>query len=41
MRSHPDFEAELVPHVQNMIEKISSSENKMSLLTNNKMLAHG
>jgi len=41
MRSHPDFEAELVPHVQNMIEKISSSENKMSLLTNNRMLAHG
>jgi hypothetical protein len=41
MRSHPDFEAELVPHVQNMIEKISSSENKMSLLTNNRMLTHG
>ena len=41
MRSHPDFELELVPHVQDMIQKISSSENKMSLLTNNRMLAHG
>ena len=41
MRSHPDFEVELVPHVQDMIQKISTSQNKMSLLTNKRMLAHG
>lgn len=41
MRSHPDFESELVPHVQEMIHKIANNENKMALLTNNRMLTHG
>ena len=40
MRSHPDFEVELVPYVQEMVHKIANSENKMSLLTNNRMLTH-
>lgn len=41
MRSHPDFESELVPHVQEMVHKIANNENKMALLTNNRMLTHG
>lgn len=41
MRNHPDFETQLVPHITGVIEKIATNKNKMSLLTNNKMLING
>lgn len=38
MRNHPDFETQIVPHVQELLLKMESSKNKMELLTNNKAL---
>ena len=38
MRNHPDFEAQIVPHVQQLLLKMESSQNKMELLTNNRAL---
>lgn len=35
MRNHPDFEHQIVPHVENTMLKISTSKNKVQLLTNN------
>ena len=41
MRSHPDFETQLVPYITGIVEKIATNKNKMSLLTNNRMLING
>ena len=41
MRNHPDFETQLVPYITDVIEKIATNKNRMSLLTNNKMLING
>jgi hypothetical protein len=41
MRNHPDFEAEIVPHVKQIASKISKTEDKMTLLTNNRQLLNG
>lgn len=41
MRSHPDFENKLVPFIAGIVEKIATNKDKMSLLTNNKMLTNG
>lgn len=41
MRSHPDFETLLVPYITDVLEKIAVNKNKMSLLTNNRMLING
>jgi len=41
MRNHPDFEAEIVPHVQQIAHRITDSKDKMSLLTNNRKLLNG
>lgn len=41
MRNHPDFESEIVPHVKHIASKIVNAENKMDLLTNNRMLLNG
>lgn len=38
MRNHPDFETQIVPHVQQLLLKMESSKNKMELLTNNRAL---
>lgn len=40
MRNHPDFQSAIVPHVENLMQKISTSKNKMALLTSNKLLTH-
>jgi len=41
MRNHPDFEAEIVPHVKQVSYQINKSDDKLALLTNNKMLLNG
>ena len=41
MRSHPDFESNIVPFISNIVEKIATNKDKMNLLTNNKMLTNG
>jgi hypothetical protein len=41
MRNHPDFTTLLVPHIDELVQKISTQKNKMSLLTNNRMLING
>lgn len=41
MRNHPDFEAEIVPYVKQIANKISKTEDKMTLLTNNRQLLNG
>lgn len=41
MRNHPDFEAEIVPHVKQVSYQISKSEDKMALLLNNRVLLNG
>ena len=41
MRSHPDFESNIVPFISNVLDKISTGKDKMNLLTNNKMLTNG
>lgn len=41
MRSHPDFESNIVPFISNIVEKIATNKDKMNLLTNNKMLING
>lgn len=38
MRNHPDFEQEIVPHVQQVAQQIESSKNKLGVLKNNKTL---
>jgi hypothetical protein len=38
MRNHPDFEVQIVPHVQNVIEKIGTTKDKMALLKGNSTL---
>lgn len=35
MRNHPEFETKLVPHVQNILHKLETTQNKLSLLKNN------
>jgi len=41
MRSHPDFESNLVPFITETINKIGVNKDKMGLLTNNRMLISG
>jgi hypothetical protein len=41
MRNHPDFESSLVPFITEVIHKIGVNKDKMSLLTNNRMLISG
>jgi len=41
MRSHPDFESNIVPFISDVLHKISNNKDKMNLLTNNKMLTNG
>jgi len=41
MRSHPDFESNIVPFISNVLDKISTGKDKMDLLTNNKRLTNG
>jgi len=41
MRNHPDFEAEIVPHVQQIAHRIAENKDKMALLTNNRALLNG
>ncbi len=41
MRSHPDFESNIVPFISDVLHKISDNKDKMNLLTNNKMLTNG
>jgi hypothetical protein len=41
MRNHPDFEAEIVPHVKQVSYQINKSDDKMALLTNNRVLLNG
>ena len=41
MRNHPDFEVEIVPHVQQIANRIAENKDKMLLLTNNKALLNG
>ena len=41
MRNHPDFEAEIVPHVKQVSYQINKSDDKLALLTNNRMLLNG
>lgn len=41
MRNHPDFTTMLVPHIDELVQKISTQKNKMALLTNNRMLING
>jgi len=41
MRNHPDFKTELVPFIENVVQQISTSKDKMVLLTTNKMLING
>lgn len=38
MRNHPDFEQALVPHVQQVMQRIESSVNKMAALKGNSTL---
>lgn len=38
MRNHPDFETQIVPHVQDVVQAISSSKDKMALLKRNTTL---
>ena len=33
MRNHPDFEQQIVPHVENLMTKISATKDKIRLLT--------
>jgi hypothetical protein len=41
MRNHPDFEVNIVPFITEVLHKISVDKDKMSLLTNNRMLISG
>ena len=41
MRNHPDFESNLVPYITEVLHKISVDKDKMSLLTNSRMLISG
>ena len=41
MRTHPDFESNLVPYISNTLQKISVDRDNMGLLINNKMLISG
>jgi len=41
MRSHPDFESNLVPFITETINKIGVNKDKMGLLINNRMLISG
>ena len=41
MRNHPDFEAEIVPHVKQVSYQINKSDDKLALLTNNRVLLNG
>jgi hypothetical protein len=41
MRNHPDFETEIVPHVKQVSYQINKSDDKMALLTNNRVLLNG
>lgn len=38
MRNHPDFETEIVPHVQQVMHQISAAKDKMAVLKGNKTL---
>lgn len=38
MRNHPDFEAEIVPHVQQVMHQISTAKEKLAVLKGNKTL---
>jgi hypothetical protein len=38
MRNHPDFESEIVPHVEQISHRMIENKNRMLLLTNNKAL---
>lgn len=38
MRNHPDFEVEIVPHVQQVMHQISAAKDKMAVLKGNKTL---
>lgn len=35
MRNHPDFEQEIIPHVQNLMLKVSNAQDKLALLKGN------
>ena len=41
MRNHPDFEVNIVPFITEVLHKISVDKDKISLLTNNRMLISG
>ena len=41
MRNHPDFEVEIVPHVKQIMYQINKSDDKLALLTNNRVLLNG
>ena len=41
MRNHPDFEVNIVPFITEVLHKISVDKDKMSLLTNSRMLISG
>lgn len=41
MRNHPDFEAEIVPHVKQVSYQINKSDDKLALLTSNRVLLNG
>jgi hypothetical protein len=41
MRNHPDFETEIVPHVKQVSYQINKSDDKLALLTNNRVLLNG
>lgn len=38
MRNHPDFEGEIVPHVQQVMHQISAAKDKLAVLKGNKTL---
>lgn len=38
MRNHPDFESEIVPHVEQVMLQISEAKNKLTVLKSNKTL---
>ena len=38
MRNHPDFEAEIVPHVQQVMHQISAAKDKLAVLKGNRTL---
>jgi hypothetical protein len=41
MRNHPDFENEIVPHVQQVVLRIESAQNKIAVLKGNSTLLLG